>query len=217
MNKFISPLLVFIVTLLAVSCGNGGRKSLTILKITEHGSARVSDSAIISLLESQTDISVKMLYDLEEEVALRKLADKTIDMAIIPSNTLIKKDEFSVSTVMPLLPRLLMVLTKPGTQACNLKELLENNLVFYEDMSAMDSLFFRDIFQSFNINPAKVKGELISDRSVNHLSGTSSVYIGLTHVHNPFVTKLLESGWTLFSLDKVSQYGHGSAVEGFQM
>lgn len=67
------------------------------------------------------------------------------------------------------------------------------------------------------IDPKKINGTLVGNYTLKDPNGSASVYIGLTHLHNPSVLKLLESGWSLFSLDKVSQLGHGSAAEGFQM
>ncbi len=216
MNKTL--LLLFLSLLVfAGSCNRNKKEKLTILKITEHGSAKVSDSAIIKVLENHTNLNVQILYDLNEEVALDGLRKKTIDMAIIPSNTIVNENEMSIRTVMPLLPRILMIVTKPGSKAGTLKDLLENNFVIYEDMSRMDSLFFNKLFRSFHIDPKKINGTLVGNYTLKDPNGSASVYIGLTHLHNPSVLKLLESGWSLFSLDKVSRLGHGSAAEGFQM
>ena len=212
-------LFLFFISFLIIgaSCNRKSKRTLTILKITEHGSAKVSDSAIIKVLESHTDLNVQLLYDLNEEVALTGLREKTIDMAILPSNTIIEENDKNIRTVMPLLPRLLMIVTKPGTKGGTLKDLLENNSVLYEDMSRMDSIFFKKLYRSFKIDPAKIKGSLISDYMFNDQNGSASVYIGLTHLHNPYVLKMLEAGWSLFSLDNPALNGHGSAAEGFHM
>jgi hypothetical protein len=138
-------------------------------------------------------------------------------MAIIPNNTIVNDNDFSIRTVLPMLPRFLMILTSPGTRAENLKELLENNVVLYEDMSAMDSVFFEKLFLVFNINPAKVESKIVDSLDLNGKANPPTVFIGLTHLHNPFVFQLVEDGWSLFSLDKVSNYGRGSSAEGFQM
>ena len=207
--------------LLSISCQRHNNV-VKILKVTEHNSAKVSDSALFRILERETGLKIEMSYDLNEEVAIERLWNKTIDMAIIPSNTIVSdtygnEDESSIRTVLPLLPRFLMILTSPGIHVSNLKELLENNVVLYEDMSAMDSVFFENLFLAFNINPAKVVARAVENQNLKAQLNPAAVYVGLTHLHNPFVLKLVEKGWSMFSLDKVSNYGHGSNAEGFQM
>ena len=215
MNKIFCFFLI-VVAFIGVSCQQKSQ-TLTILKVTEHGSARVSDSAIIDVLQSETNLKVKILYDLDEEVALKRLRNKTIDMAIIPSNTSVRDSDYFVRTVLHLLPRFLMVVTKPGIKAASLKDLMENNAVLYEDMSLMDSVFFEKLFLSFNINPAKVDRNIVDKTRLNSGINQSAVYIGLTHIHNPFVLRLLDEGWSFFPLDKVSNFGRGSSAEGFQL
>ena len=185
------------------------------MKVTEHGSAKVTDEAIIGVLRKEADLDVTISYDLNEEVALEGLREKTVDMVIIPSNTIVKDDDPPVRTLMPLLPRVLMVLTRSGIEEGKLKDLVEKHPVFYEDMSSMDVLFFKKLFVTMGIDPDEVSARMI-DHEHDGVD-SAAVYVGLTHLHNPLVMSLLDRGWSLFSLDEVSALGHGSSVEGIQM
>ncbi len=211
---FILPALLF----LSVSCGNFSKRELRLLKVTELGSARISDSAIVKVLEHHANWKIDISYHLSEDTALYKLWNKEVDMAILPNNT--PQDEaFEVKTIMPLLPRILLILTKniPGTENIELKQLFENHRIVYEDMSRLDSIFFEKLYFSHGIDPDKINAVTNNEINVEEWYDSSFVYVGLTHLHNPVMEKLLDHDAKFFPLDKVEALGKGSAVEGLSL
>ena len=216
--KAVFPYLFPAILFLSISCGNFSKRELKLLKVTELGSARISDSAIVRVVEHHTKWKIDISYHLSEDTALNKLWNREVDMAILPNNT--PQDEaFEVKTVMPLLPRILLILTKniPGLEYMELKQLLENHQIVFEDMSRLDSIFFKKLYFSNGIDPAKINA--VSNHMVNieEWYDSSFVYIGLTHLHNPVMEKLLDYGAEFFPLDDVADLGKGSAVEGLNL
>jgi len=65
MNKIWNALIILgIITFVSCTSGN---KDLTLLKVTELGSARISDSAIVMLLQKEIGQKTKITYDLSED------------------------------------------------------------------------------------------------------------------------------------------------------
>ncbi len=192
---------------------------MTLLKVTELGSAKISDSAIVNVLRKQINKNIEIKYDLSEDIALKSLSNKTVDLAIIPNNTSIDDPELEVRTIVPLLPRILVLMGHkiPEYQEGDLKGLLENNTLIYEDMSRIDSIFFKDLFTNFNIDAQKISGYTAKNIDINNWSDSCFVYVGLTHLHNPLMIKLIDLGADFISIDKVSNLGKGSSAEGFKL
>ncbi len=110
----------------------------------------------MKLLKTQIKLNVDIQYDLSEDVALEKLGNMEVQMAIIPNNTQVDIPNLDVRVVTSLLPRILMVIRQDGVEGENLRELLENNLVIFESLSRMDSLFFIELAESYAVDLTKV-------------------------------------------------------------
>jgi len=215
MSKIIT-IVFLLITAGFLSCEINNHKNLTMLKVTELGSSRLSDSAIVNVLHREANLSIEIKYDLSEDTALIHLEDKTIDLAILPNNTAVNTN-IKVRTVIPLLPRVLMILAHniPDLDNVKIKNLFENYTLVYEDMSRMDSLFFRQFLLSFNIDQSKIYGLHVNQIDLNSWGDSSFVFVGLTHLQNPLLKKLVDMNSKMVSLDDVNELGKGSTVEGF--
>ncbi len=192
-------------------------KDLTIIKVSELNSAKVSDRAIAKLLKEELNTNVTIRYTLSEDTAFQQLRQGDVDFAIIPNNAFFRGSD--LRTVAPLLPRILVVMTMnikdypPG----DFKELLQDHHVVFEDLSRFDSIFMQKLFMSFGVDPAGVPGLSANRVDLDQWKDSAFVYLGLTHLHNPKMKKLILMGAHFFSLDDVSLYQRGSSVEGFRM
>ncbi len=192
-------------------------KDLTIIKVSELNSAKVSDRAIVKLLKEELNANVTIRYTLSEDTAFQELREGDVDFAIIPNNAFFKASD--IRTVAPLLPRMLAVMTMnikdypPG----DFRELMQDHHVVFEDLSRFDSIFMQKLFMSFGIDPASVRGLSANRMDLDQWKDSAFVYLGLTHLHNPKMKKLVLMGAHFFSLDDVSLYQRGSSVEGFRM
>ena len=217
MNRLL-PLLLPVVLFAAVSCSEFSRKKLKLMKVTELSSAKISDSAIAKVLKNHAGITVDISYDLSEDTALSMLSQKKVDMAILPNNTVVE-DHMEVQTVMPLLPRILLILTNNiySTELMDLRELFENHVLVFEDMSRLDSIFFDKLYYSYGIDKSKIKGISSHLMDPDQWLDSSFVFVGLTHLHNPVMRKLLDHNARFFPLDDVKLLGKGSSVEGLNL
>ncbi len=214
-----SLLLVLVLLLIMTSCKKMGAydKELTFIKVSELNSATVSDKAVAKLLKEQLNADITIHYTLSEDTAFQQLVRGEADFAIIPNNAVFPAAH--IRTVAPLLPRVLLVLTKnikeypPG----DLRGVLEGHHLVMEDLSRIDSIFMRKLFTSYGIDPAAVEGFPATGIDLDEWKDSSFVYIGLTHLHNPKMKKLIMEGARFFSLDDISLYNRGSSVEGFKM
>ena len=208
--------LLFGFVIITSSCNNN-KKSLNLLKVTEKGASKLSDSALVKILKEETNLEIKITHTLSEDFAVKQLRTGDIDLLIMPNSIIDEKINFDFRTIAPLLPRILMVLTNEKKEVKDLKNLLENNIVIYEEMSRLDSLFFKRLYENFDIDEEKIKTKSITDLDLEKESDSSFVYVGLTHLHNLNVRNLVNHNWSMFSLDDVQNYGMGSKLEGFAM
>ena len=210
MKKYLSIILLVIIAL--VSC-NTNQKTFKLLKVTEYSSSKVLDSSLIKVLKVKDNIDVTIHYTLSEDEALKELSDKNVDFLIIPNNATCK--DMRVKAIAPLLPRILMIMTNKDVEGKNLKDILETGKVYFEERSRLDSLFFDKLFYSFNVDKSKI--EDFVEFAPDEWSDSLQVYIGLTHMSNLLVKKLVYQNWSFFSLDDIDNFGKGSKVEGFSM
>jgi hypothetical protein len=204
--------------LLLSSCSYDN-KELVLLKVSELGPARISDSSLVVVLERELERKVRIEYTLSEDTALNMLENHEVDFAIIPNNTQGCKDASYLRTVSPLLPRILAILTYniPDADKQSAKELFEKNDVIFEEMSRLDSIFFDSFFKSFGITPNKHKSYFAHQINEKDWNDSSFVYVGLTHLHNLRMQVLISHGADFYSLDDVSSLGKGSAVDGLKL
>jgi hypothetical protein len=215
MNKLYALLCILIIAFF-ISCDNGKNK-ISILKVTELGSAKLSDTALIKVLENKPFLNIEIDYTLMEDTALSRLRNKQVDLVILPNNTPINANDLEVRTIVPLLPRILLVLTFniSDENQYDLKTVLEENTLIYEDLSRLDSLFFEKLFISFGINKQMVHGHSANNLDIEQWKDSAFVFIGLTHLHNPLMKKLLDNGADFYSIGEISELNKGSAAEGF--
>jgi len=208
-----------LVIVFAVSCGNYKNDELVLLKVTELGSARISDSSIVKVLHEQIHKDIIIKYSLSEDTALQQLQDKRVDLAIIPNITKGNSDAVNLRTIMPLLPRILVILANniPNAKDLSVKELFENNVMVFEDMSRLDSIFFHKFFVNYGIDPKKLTSYMVHKVDTKNWEKSSFIFVGLTHLHNPIMKDLINNGAEFIGLDKISELGKGSSAEGMSM
>jgi hypothetical protein len=210
--------LAFLFFIFFTSCFDLGVKDLKLIKVSEIGSAKISDTSIVKLLHKEMGIDVTIEYSLSEDTAIKLLTERKGNLAIVPNNTDVSYSDDNLRTIMPLLPRILVVLQNNiDKNYPTLKELLENNKVVFEEMSRLDSIFFNKLFLAYDVDISKSNPHFAHAIDLNLWQDSSFVFIGLTHFHNPLMKKLLDKGARFYSLDKVSELGKGSSVEGFNM
>ncbi len=214
MNKFKYTFVIFFVMIALFSCSKE-KRSLKLLKVSEHSSSKVNDSALRNILNEEAGIILQTENTIDEDFALEQLKEGKVDLVIIPNN--ITNIESNFRTVIPLLPRFLMILTNQPTDYKNLNELLNDGIVYFEDQSRLDSLFFKNLYYNFNIDERKIRSKSFDEIEFEKESDSLKVYVGLTHLNNPLIKNLTYHGWSLFSLGNVDNYGKGSKVEGFTL
>lgn len=209
LNYFI----IFILLIVIFSC-NHEKQTLKLIKVTEYSSSKISDSALIKILK-QENINVSVEYTLSEDYALEQLNNKNVDLIITPNNT--TSNNLEIRSIVPLLPRLLMIITNKKTGDMNLKEVLEKGQVYFEERSRLDTIFFKNLYYNFNIDESKIDSKSAQDLDLNIANDSLLVYVGLTHLNNEFIKKMADYNWSSFSIDNVQDYGKGSKVEGFTL
>ncbi len=209
----ISIFIIFITILF--SC-NQKKQNLKLLKVTEYSSSKVSDSALVHILEENNNLNIEISYTLSEDYALNQLKEKKVDLVILPNNVSNNYGELRLLT--PLLPRILIIYTNKKTKIDDLKELFEKGYIYFEERSRLDSLFYKKLFYNFNIDETKVRAKSLDKLDLKKQKSDSLlVYVGLTHLNNSLIKYLAEINWFFFSLDDVKNYGKGSKTEGFTM
>ena len=78
--------LLFSFVFVLFSCDEKSR-TLKLLKVTEHSSTKVSDSAIIKLFKSKENIDIDISYTLSPSFAHDQLEVKKVDFVIATNNT----------------------------------------------------------------------------------------------------------------------------------
>ena len=204
----------FLVMFVLFSCGEKNR-TIKLLKVTEHSSSKVDDSALKKIINEEEGIILDIENTLYEDFALEQLKEKKVDLVILPNNT--TSNESNFRTIIPLLPRFLMILTNQPTDIKDLNELLKSGTVYFEDQSRLDSLFFKSLYYNFNIDESEIRLRSLNKIELEKKSDSLKVYVGLTHLSNPLIIELTHHDWSLFSLGNVDNYRKGSQVEGFCM
>ncbi|NPA36216.1 MAG: hypothetical protein GXO47_05140 [Chlorobi bacterium] len=209
---------LFVLSLISQSCSYD-KNEIVLLKVSELGPARISDSSLVVVFEKELNKKIRIEYTLSEDTALKRLEDGEVDFAIIPNNTESCENKNDLRTVSPLLPRILVILTYNLPQAKNqtVKELFEKNVVIFEEMSRLDSMFFDSFFRSYDITPNQRDSYFAHQLNRTGWNDSSFVYVGLTHLHNPIMKEMLDHGASFFSLDDVTLLGKGSSVEGLKL
>jgi len=217
--KFTFHFLFLIILFLNSSCKKHSRKKFDLLKVTELGSAKVSDSTIAKILSEYSNIDLDIKYSLSEDIALQELLDKNIDLAIIPDNTQGCYEYANLRTITPLLPRILVILSSniSNTNDVDIADLFENNKLVFEDLSRLDSIFFNTLFDNFGVNRKYLRTFSAHKIDLDKWRDSSFIFIGLTHPHNPLVKKLINHDAELITLDNINKLGKGSTVDGLKM
>ncbi len=216
--KFNITFFVFFLLFISISCTNS-RNEMVLVKVTEMGSAKISDSTLVDILQQELNENIRIEYTLYEDTAIKMLEDKEVDFAIIPNNTPMTGDDRNLRSVTPLLPRILVIMSYnvPGADNKNLKDLFEENDIIFEDMSHLDTLIFKTFFESVGTHFPEKLSYKIHDLKEQEWLDSSFVYVGLTHLHNPIMRDLVDHGAKFHPLDKIENLGKGSAVEGLKL
>lgn len=215
MKKIVKFLAVAVLVLLVFSSCKDEKKEYKFLKVSEYSLSKVSDTSLVSFLSRENNIKLSIEYTLSEDVALKKLKDKEVDFLIIPNNARYSRSDFR--TVVPLLPRVLMILTNKKLSFNDIKDVFEKGVVYFEDRSRLDSIFFEKLYYNFNIDERKIDSHLVEELSPEKESDSLEVYVGLTHFNNTEVRNLSDRGWYFYSMDDINMFGKGSRIEGFTM
>ncbi len=201
--------------LIILSSCSEKEKKLKLVKVTEYSASKVTDISLAKILNKEDNIKIELEYTLSEDEALNKLEQKETDLVIIPNNA--KSSDVNIRTLVPLLPRVFMVMTNKKIDSLNLKNLFEQGTVFFEDRSRLDSIIFKRLYFNFDIDEKKINSRLSEELNPEQTSDDLKVYVGLTHLNNPLIIKLANLNWHFFSLDNIDNYRKGSRIEGFTM
>lgn len=207
-------LVLFFIPIILFSC-RSKEDSLKMLKVTEYSSSKVTDTSLVNLLRRNNNLKINIEYTLSEDDALQQLKDKKVDLIIIPNNARSPDPEFR--TLLPLLPRILMVLTNKKVDSMSARDLFKKGTVYFEDRSRLDSLIFKKLYYNFNIDEKQIRSKLVQDIDLTPNSDSLKVYVGLTHVNNVLVKELTNLNWYFYSMGDIDFYGKGSRMEGFTM
>lgn len=194
------------------SC-NEEKTSLKLLKVEEHSSSKIRDSSLLKILKIKYNLDLEVDYTLSEDFALDQLSNKKTDLVIIPNNATSK--DMSIKSIIPLLPRVLIIMTNKNVNERSLKDILENGDVYFEDRSRLDSIFFDKLFYSFNIDKNKIDSK--PDLKIDKKSDSLKIYVGLIHLNNVEMRDLIHQNWSFFSLDDIDSFRKGSKTEGFTL
>ncbi len=215
MNKSLYNISIISLLILVLFSCSKEKHTLKLLKVSEHSTSKVNDTALKKILNDEEGILIDTEYTLSEDFALEQLKERKVDLVIIPNN--ITSNESNFKTIIPLLPRFLMILTNHPTEIKNLNELFNSGTIYFEDQSRLDSLFFKSLYYNFNIDENKIQSEIFNEIELEKKSDSLKIYVGLTHLDNPLIKRLTFQDWSLFSLGNVDNFGKGSKVEGFTM
>lgn len=192
------------------------KPDLVMEKVSEIGYSRINDSAIVKIIKETNGINIDLKFEESEDKTLTQLENDLIDLAIIPNNTEIADSIQDIRTLVPLLPRILIIMHRPDIRQANkLKDLLAGHMVGFELMDRTDSLFFRELFERYGINPKSFSSTIISGHDPDTEKKQIDVFITLTHFKNSYVRELLEKGAVIYSLGDPLLFKRGSAVDGF--
>jgi len=211
MNSSKYILLITLTLFILFSCKED--RSLKLLKVTEYSSSKVTDTSLVNLLKGNNNLDITLDYTLSEDHALKLLKDKEVDLVIIPNNA--RSPETSFRTLVPMLPRILIILTNKKADTLSVKDLFEKGTVYFEDRSRLDSIIFKKLYYNFNIDEKKITSRLSEDLDLSKQSDSLEVYVGLTHVNNVLIRKLTNINWYFYSMGDINFYGKGSRIEGF--
>jgi len=203
----------FVFFLVLFSC-NSKKEDLRIVKVTEHSSSKLTDTTLIRFLNQELNVNATISTTLSEDEAINELKSGDAELIIIPNNQEFSDNSFRM--LFPLLPRVLIISTNLPDTINGLKSLLENHPVYFEDQSRLDSLIFDQLYYHYAIDKNK-----IDERPFQKINPSQKdslvVYIGLTHIGNPFLKTIVNEGWSFIPLDDYKKLGNGSKVEGFLM
>lgn len=206
---------ILILVLLALSSCND-KKTLKLIKVSEFSSSKVTDTSLVKILKIKNDLDIKISYTLSADSALQQLKDKKTDLVILPNNT--SNDNFEFRILVPLLPRILLVMTnKKINDKTNINDLVHKGEVYYEDMSRLDSLVFDKLYYNFDVDPDNIRKRTSEKLFPEKDSDSLKIYVGLIHLNNNLIKKLTNANWYFYSLSNVEYYGKGSRIEGFAM
>jgi hypothetical protein len=130
----------FLITILLLSCVNE-EKPLELIKVAEFSSSKVTDASLARILYKNNGLKVNVRYTLSEDEAFNQLENKKVDLVIIPNNA--KSVENNFRTLVPLLPRVLMILTNKKVDSMSIKDLFEKGHVYFEDNHSLQDLGHR--------------------------------------------------------------------------
>ena len=190
-------------------------KTLKLLKVTEYSSSKVTDTSLARILKVKNDLDIVIDYTVSPDDALEQLKEKKVDLVVLPNN--VSSAHLNFRTIVPLLPRVIVILTNKEVGVMSARDLLEKGTVYFEDRSRLDSLLFEKIYYNFNIDKTKINAKLSEELDLDKPSDSLKIYVGLIHLNNLLVKKLVKENWHFFSMGDIDYYGKGSMIEGFTM
>jgi TRAP-type uncharacterized transport system substrate-binding protein len=222
MNKKIQ-IIAFLLLTTVLACESIDR-NIKVVKATELGATKMSDLAFFNLLLELKGIEAELSFSDNTDHVIDQLAEGTIDMAIIPNNVDLPRIGRDIRTVSALLPRILLILYETNTDTVgNLAELLNDKKVGFETMDHSDSTFFKILLDHYNTDWSnfeciQISQEMVSgDEKINTLFDTVDVFVTLTHLRNELISKILDQGNSIFSLDDPTLFNRGSSVNGLTL
>jgi len=164
------------------------KPDLVMEKVSEIGYSRINDSAIVKIIRETKGININLKFEESEDKTLSRLENDLVDLAIIPNNTEVPDSIQDIRTLVPLLPRILIIMHRPDIPPpARLKDLLMGRMVGFELMDRTDSLFFRELFERYGIEPESFSSTIISGHDPEAEKKQIEVEPSDIGVNEPFV------------------------------
>ena len=190
-------------------------KKLTTIKAIEHGGAQISDVALIEVLKEEKGIDIELSYSHSADSALLKVLSKSIDLTIIPNNTLVNVKSRDIRTITPLLPRVLMVFHKNNFDP-SFKSLVKGQNITYELTGSSDSKFYESFFKHYGVDTLSFNHTIFdgseSFTKIKSQLDSADIFMTIGHINNYLIDSLLSYNYQLYPIDKLDP---GNSLEGF--
>lgn len=192
-------------------------KRLTTIKAIEHGGAQISDVALMEVLKEEKGIDIDLSYSQSADDALLKVSSKSVDLTIIPNNTLVNTESRDIRTITPLLPRVLMIFHK-NEYTPSFKDLVKGKNVTYELTGSSDSKFYESFINHYGVDLSSFNFSLFegaeSYDKIKLQLDSADIFMTIGHINNYLIDSLISYNFQLYPLD---DFEEGNSLEGFAL
>ncbi len=204
---------LYLVTL--IGCNNPD--TFSIIKVTELGGAKISDSTLVIVLENEKQIELDLSYSSKSDETMKMIINREIDLAILPNNSRLMLGAKNIRTVAPMLPRAMMIFYKTEYKP-SIPELFNNSKVTYELTGVSDSIFYSNFLDHYGVDIKSFNYFLFDGNQpyekIKQQLDSTDIWISISHIRNYLIDSLFAYGFELYSLD--DSYP-GNSVDGYAM